>query len=335
MTEHQDQTPQPGNAEEQELMVTAGDAPAGRAGHEPAYAVSRRRFLRTAGGAAAVGVAAAGAITWMATRGFGPEPPVEPVSELVAGFHDGPLPDDPIDDVWTRRPPVVVAMLAQQMATPMLAEAVLEEMRLRALHNGDEIAFHVEWDDDEIDDLDAMARFRDSLAVQLPVRPDVSTPITMGGPEMPVHILHWKASWQRQLEHGERRIRDAFPYAVNEVTPEDMMGEEAARVFYPALYVGNLAAERNRTTCVEELVAEGFGTLTTQELQRAQGTGVHADGRWQVVIRAPLAGDETHATVRPGTPTQVALACWDGGHDNRGARKHWSNWLAMDVEGVA
>lgn len=326
MTEHQDQN-QPVNPEEQEV-------PAGGAGHEPEYAVSRRRFLRVAGGAAAVGVAAAGAITWMATRDG--EPVVDAAEDLVAGFRAGPLPDDPTDTVWTSRSPVVVPLLAQQMATPMLAEASLEEMRLRALHNGDEIAFHLEWDDDDIDDLDAMAIFRDSVAVQLQVDPNGATPpITMGGPGMPVHILHWKASWQRQLEDGQRRIQDAFPYAVNEVTPEDMMGEEAAKVFYPALYVGNLAASRDRVSSVEELVAEGFGTLTTHEEQRAQGGAVHADDKWYVIIRLPLAGDGTQARVQPGTPTHVALACWDGGHGNRGARKHWSNWLTMDVEGVA
>jgi hypothetical protein len=297
--------------------------------YEPPASLSRRAFvLITASGAAAI-AAAGGLIFWISSR-IGLEDPA--VGELRAAFVDGPLPDDPADAAWISRSPATVTLLPQNMTTPMLAEQTIQEIQLRVLHNASEIAFHLEWEDDDLNDLDAMGQFRDSVAVQLPVNGDRNTPITMGGPGMPFHILHWKASWQRQQEHGPRQVRDAFPHAVNEVTPEDVLGEEAARVVYPALYVGNPAAARDRGSAVEELVAEGFGTVTTHERQRAAGRGVLADGRWRVVIQMPMTGDDRQPTLRRGATTQVALAAWDGGHGNRGARKHWSNWVAMDVE---
>jgi DMSO reductase family type II enzyme heme b subunit len=282
-----------------------------------------------------IAVLAAGAATMTAVGGLVSQlardsDPVE--ADVRARFRDGPLPDDPVDDAWRAPSPVKVPVFAQQMTTPRLEQGTVDEVELRVLHNGHDIAFRLEWHDDELDDLEAMGRFRDSVAVQLPIGRDGGTPVTMGGPGKPVHILHWKASWQRQVANGPRTVRDVFPNAVNELTPETLLGEEAARVVYPALYVGNLAAARERVSAVEELVAEGFGTLTTHDQQRAVGTGTLRDGRWHVVIRAPMTGGRRHARMTPGATTEVAVAAWDGGPGQRGGRKHWSNWLSMFVE---
>jgi hypothetical protein len=292
--------------------------------------LSRRAFVAIAASAAWVLATTGGVVAWIVTQVRTQQPVAE--GELRAGFVPGALPDDPADAAWTSRPPVTVALLPQNMTTPMLEEQTIREIRLRALHNSERLAFHLEWEDEDVDELDAMATFRDSVAVQLPLNPDGTTPVTMGGAGRPVHILHWKASWQRQVEHGPREVRDAFPHAVNEVTPEAMMGEEAARVYYPALNVGNLAAARVRESAVEELVAEGFGTLTTQDEQRARGRGEMADAHWRVVVDLPMRGGDTQPTLRPGASTPVAVAAWDGGRGNRGARKHWSNWLTLDLE---
>lgn len=330
MTENEDQTNQPdhpdrGDNQELHEPVAGGtvDVIEGKGGS----ILTRRSFVRIAG-VATVG----GAVALLATRPD--EEEAVQVGAVQVGFVEGAMPEEPRDAVWASRAPLIVPLSAQNLTAPMLDQATIFEVGLRVLHNGDEIAFHLEWDDETVQDLEAIARFRDAVAVQLPVKTNEITPITMGGPGAPVHILHWKASWQRQVDTGPRQVRDAFPNAINEVTPEDMMGEEAANVFYPALYVGNLAATRDRLSAVEELVAEGFGTLTTHDIQRAQGRGLFSDGRWQVVIRVPMEGDDTQATIRPGEATQVALAAWDGGQDNRGGRKHWSNWVAMEVESI-
>jgi DMSO reductase family type II enzyme heme b subunit len=283
----------------------------------------------------AIVVVAAGLATMTAVGGLVQalsqgEEPAE--ADVRARFRDGTLPDDPADDAWRALSSARVPLFAQQMTTPMLEEGTIDEVELRVMHNGREIAFLLEWQDDDVDDLEAMARFRDSVAVQLPIGRDGGTPVTMGAPGKPVHILHWKASWQRQVTNGPRTVRDVFPNAVNELTPEKLLGEEAARVVYPALYVGNLAAARERHSAVEELVAEGFGTLTTHDEQRAVGNGTLRDGRWRVVIRVPMKGGRRHARVTPGAATEVAVAAWDGGPAQRGGRKHWSNWLSMFVE---
>src|SRR3972149_1632611 len=92
------------------------------------------------------------------------------------------------------------------------------------------------WADQAVDDIEAIARFRDSVAVELPVDPDRPTSVMMGQIGRPVHILHWRASWQSEMESGSRSVQRAFPNAVNEVTPEAVLGEEASRGYHPALY---------------------------------------------------------------------------------------------------
>ena len=291
--------------------------------------VSRRRVVGTA--AAAVAAAGAGVVGYLATPSDR-----DRAEALTARWHAGALPPDPGDPAWLRVAPVEIPLLPQKIVPPMLGEQVIAHLRLRVLHNGGEIAFHLEWQDAKVDELEAMGRFRDAVAVQLPVVTGTTPPaITMGGPGQPVHILHWKASWQADLDTGQKGVKDAFPNAFNDVYPEAVLGEAGARDFYPALAVGNLMARRDKTSSVEELVAVGFGTLTTHDQQRAKGRAAFADGRWRVVIALPMTGGKNQATIRPGSSTHVAVAAWDGAHGNRGARKQWSNWTSMHVERTA
>src|SRR3989304_4651578 len=254
-----------------------------------------------------------------------------PKNRIVARRASGSVPRDPGDATWRSLTSLAVPMLAQNMTTPRVKAPTIQTIALRSLHNGSEIGFHLEWADQAVDDIEAIARFRDSVAVELPVDPDRPTSVMMGQIGRPVHILHWRASWQSEMESGSRSVQRAFPNAVNEVTRGAVLGEEASRVYSPALYVGNLMASRKRTTPVEELIAEGFGTLTAQEDQRAEGRGVLTDGLWSVVIVVPISGSANQVSLKPGGMTRVALAAWDGGAANRGARKHGGNWVSLEL----
>jgi len=287
--------------------------------------VSRRAFLKYAGGAVVAGGVLAGG-TYLAL-GQGP------AAELVSHAMSGPVPGgDPEAGEWDVKP-FDVAVTPQNITTPMLAEASVDAVRVRSLHNGTDIAFLLEWADSERDDLEAVGRFRDAVAVQLPIDPAAS--FTMGGAGTPVHILHWKASWQADVDLGQRTVRDAFPNGFNDWIPEELMDPAAARVFYPGLAAGNPMSAVGKASPVEELVAEGFGTLTHQAEQRATGRGVFADGRWRVALQVPMAGGGTTATLVPGTVSQAAFAVWNGAGQNRGARKHYAAWVPFTIEATA
>ncbi|MFN8639282.1 MAG: hypothetical protein U0360_07450 [Dehalococcoidia bacterium] len=63
---------------------------------------------------------------------------------LVAHRHKGPLPvDDPELGNVARPRPVRAPLLMQQVARRNLELAI--ELWVRALHNGTDVAFHIEW----------------------------------------------------------------------------------------------------------------------------------------------------------------------------------------------
>lgn len=306
--------------------------------------MDRRTFIQAAGALAAGGALAIGVATYVAMRPGAAE-------KLVAHRHQGPLPiDNPTAEAWLDLDHFPVTMLKQQITAPQPAELAVPELWVRALHNGTDIAFHIEWGDTEVNDLDKMVAFRDSVAVQLPVadEPNAAAPltsVTMGlapvaasgttpaTPGQTVHIMHWKASWQYDVDKGRRTVKDLFPNMYNDVTPEGLLGEANSLVFYPGVFAGNSMSARERKSPIEELIASGFGSLTTHEKQVANGKGVNVKGRWYVVLSMPMdSGDATKAKVQPGTSSPVAFAVWNGQKQNRGARKQYANWVPMEVE---
>lgn len=292
----------------------------------------RRQFLKRAGTAAAAGAIGAGVIGYAATNKRGP------AKELVSGYRAGDIPLDPASSTWTRRSAFTVTMLQQNMATPHATAIAVPSLKVRSLHNGTQIAFHVEWADTSKDELVGLARFNDAVAVQLAadVTQEAATAITMGVAQHPVHILQWKAAWQADIESGQKTSKDIFPNIYNDVRPEELMTVDQAKVFYPGWATGNPLSQRDKKSPVEELVAVGFGTLTTHQEQEATGKGVHDGKRWRVVIALPMKGKGTNkAQVTAGEARQVAFAVWNGGEGQRGSRKQYALWVPMQVEATA
>jgi hypothetical protein len=153
----------------------------------------------------------------------------------------------------------------------------------------------------------------------------------MGSAGGPVHILQWRASWQRDLVR-RTGAKDVYPRLIRDLTPEELLGEEAGASWAAARAVGNPLASLERTSSVEELVAEGFGTLTPLATQRGSGAGVHEDGRWKVALALPLERGEAGDRLDPGSVWPVAFAVWRGHEENRGSRKHYADWVSLELE---
>lgn len=285
--------------------------------------VSRRGFIFLTAGA----VAGAAAVSIAALN------EEQTTDELVAHWVEGELPMDPEDGRWGDHPSVEVKLAPQQMAEPMLAEASVDTILVRALQNGQRIAFQIRWKDLDSDDLEAMARFKDAVAVELPTTQTIPAS-SMGQPDGPVHILLWRASWQRDVDEGRQHVEDAFPNMYAGPRPEDLMTEEEAKVYYPGVYSGNLLSAKARTSPVEEVGAIGFGTLTTMDAQKGEGKGVRDGDGWSVVVSTEMKGEEGRAQLAGGQRTKVAFAVWNGGDGNRGARKQWADWVNLSIEGA-
>ena len=72
-----------------------------------------------------------------------------------------------------------------------------------------------------------------------------------------------------------------------------------------------------------------FGSFTAVRDREADGFGVHQDGRWRVVLGAPVG--VVNGALNVGE-SQVAFAVWEGAAQNVGGRKMRSEaWVRLVV----
>ncbi len=296
--------------------------------------ITRKEVLLYGGAAAGGAVAGPAGVIALAKAVSDKERPVtgEPI---VAAFVDGEIPTtDPKSGTWGDAQPVLVPLVAQQIAQPYLEQAGVDEIEVRALHNGTEVALLLEWDDDSVDDLDGIRRYHDAVAVQLPTTGGAKPPpLTMGAPGTPVHILQWRATWQRDIDSGGNTgVDQIYPEVVHDVMPDDILPPETAQLYWVGREAGNPLSQNVRSTPVEEVIAEGFGSSTHAPNQAASGRGVNEDGRWKVVVSVPSAREGVGEALAPGTSWPVSFAVWLGSEENRGSRKQIGDWQTLVLE---
>ncbi len=264
---------------------------------------------------------------------------------LLAGCSRGPqrtmevvaipaatIPLEPGDAAWRNAPEYAAKLLLQDLVEPRLMKASTQEVLVRSLTSGSEIAFRMQWADPTVDDLPGPSRFLDSCAVQVPkvIDPNLPDP-QMGQPGKPVQITFWRADWQASVNGRADDIHslypnasiDHYPFQAKSLEPGSAAQKEMATRYAPAEAVGNRRVGP-RATPVEDLVSEGPGTLAPAGQTISKGKGIHDAQGWTVVIVRPLP-----AGFGPKSRTQVAFAVWEGSHLESGARKMRTGWTPL------
>ncbi len=284
----------------------------------------------------------------------GPELPGEQDGALVARYvkADDSLFERPNvkNGPWHRVTAKSIALMPQNITTPSKYQASVTALEARAVHNGTWIAVVVSWTDETVDKVNSSGQFTDAVAVGFPQGDPKTTSPFMGGPDKGMEIDFWKALWQRDIEDGYQDVTDLHPnitadaYQGYDRDPyktgpasqdpvEEVLATPESRETLPAVAMGNSMAQITREYPVEQLVAEGFGTLTTQTTQNARAWGVHEDGKWTVVFTRPLdTGDEADAPLSPGGESAVNFAVWEGGEGDVGARKNYAMFTPLKLE---
>lgn len=247
-------------------------------------------------------------------------------------------PDNPVDPAWAGAPEHAARLLLQDLVEPRLMTASTAEVRVRAIAGPTEIAFRLEWDDASRDDLPGNGRFVDACAVQVPQKADANAPDPqMGNAGKGVQIAYWRADWQATVDGRGSAIQDLYPNATVDHYPFDAQSLEKgtdaqrqmARRYAPAEVAGNLRGGP-RTSPVEDLVAEGPGSLSPAGASSARGRGVRTASGWSVVIVRPRPDGLT-----PTSRTQVAVAVWEGAAKEAGARKMRSGWVGLSLRATS
>jgi len=231
-------------------------------------------------------------------------------SQLV----DGELPVTPEDAAWARVSPMTLPLSGQVITRPVWPDPTAHALTVRSLHNGREIAFLLEWQDNTKNDRLTPGTFRDGVAIGLPLG-DAPAFFCMGQLDHYINIWHWKADWQSDIDRRAAR------------TGEKKSGEVRTFEVIP-----------RRVSSVEDLIGGGFSTLTTKEKQgRVQGKATWKDGVWHVVMRRPLSSEEqeNEAKLVPGRVQTVSFAVWNGENKERNGQKAVAPWFQLMIDPVA
>lgn len=224
----------------------------------------------------------------------------------------GDLPLSPDATFWSSpdAPKKISLELGPQMITnPKWPNPSVKEVNLSAVSNGSDIAFLLEWEDAAKDNFYGHSdRYTDQAALMFPLQPAAEAPmITMGSENEVVNIWQWKAAWEKDIgDQNNKRTRG----------PDDFTS------------TGTTVARPDRASPVEDLNAEGFSTLTIQDEQNVQGKGMWKDKRWRVVFRRSLTDSDSGDAQFKGA-TQMAVAVWNGGNNERNGQKGIIGWILL------
>lgn len=262
--------------------------------------------------------------------------------QIVAKKVTGAISMDPLAPEWQAVEPTFVAL------TPLWwRNRRIEGVEVKALHNGIQLALSLAWRDETEDK--SMARpqlFSDGAAVQFSLEKDPPF-FGMGDSKAPVHIWHWKASWQEESKRWED-IETVYPHAAIDWYPADTrytrgqpfeVSASDSR-FHDPLYMSawgasNPLAYSEKKSSLEEAQAQGLGTLTSKKHQTPPGeaSGLWRDGTWQLVfLREMSAGESKDIRFAPGDGVNAAFAVWDGSATDRDGQKNVSIWNELVLE---
>lgn len=233
---------------------------------------------------------------------------------IRARLVEGELPAGPEDAAWATVASMTIPLSGQVITRPVWPEPTARALTVRSLHNGIEIAFLLEWQDNTKNDRLTPGTFRDGVAIGLPLG-DAPAFFCMGQLDHYINIWHWKADWQSDIDRRAARASER--------------AREGVRTF---------EVIPRRVSSVEDLIGGGFSTLTTKEKQgRVQGKAVWKDGVWHVVMRRPLVSEEqeNEAKLIPGRVQTVSFAVWNGENKERNGQKSVAPWFQLVIDPVA
>ena len=234
---------------------------------------------------------------------------------IRAPWVSGDIPSTPEDPAWQKIPPMTLPLSGQIITRPVWPEPTARALTVRTMHNGTDIAFLLEWQDNTRNDRLTPGTFRDGVALGLPLG-DAPAFFCMGQLDHYINIWHWKADWQSDIDRRAAR------------TTEKEKGSGEPRRF---------EVIPRRASSVEDLIGGGFSTLTTKEKQgRVQGRATWKDGMWRVVMRRPLSSEEqeNEAKLVPGRIQTVSFAVWNGENKERNGQKAIAPWFQLSLDPV-
>jgi mono/diheme cytochrome c family protein len=218
-----------------------------------------------------------------------------------------------------------------------------EEVTVKAVHDGKEIALLMVWPDATYDHTAIRPQdFRDAAAVQL--YPGTDPPFFgMGQLGAATSLWMWKSERQADLEPAFQELDKVYPNIGIDSYPNFLRSPieqptrqaltlESDPTYVTAWGVGNIVSDPRPKSATEELTAQGFGTLRARSPfdREVDGLGVYSTGSYRVLFRRSLESVSAGGiTLSPGDRASVSFAVWDGSFGDRDGKKSVTIWQEL------
>ena len=209
-------------------------------------------------------------------------------------------------------------------------------VEVQAIYNSKYIAIKLEWDDITSDQsLYRVQNFQDAAAIQFSIDGKMDFH-GMGSREHPTDIWFWKSEWQMQQNQNiESDIELTYPNRVSDSNVEHYPDEINETAFLSGVNAENINSKKNRDTSVENIIAAGPHTVTTnpENLQRVKGKGQWNGKKWEVVfLREIVAASAQEMQFKKNDIIPIGFAIWDGSENDRNGQKMVSTWYKLELK---
>jgi DMSO reductase family type II enzyme heme b subunit len=251
------------------------------------------------------------------------------------------LPDHPESGIWRSAPPVNLHLMPLWWRSQRP-----EEVTVRAVHDGKDLAILMIWQDDTNDQSALRVQdFRDAAAIQFSLTANPPF-FAMGATGAPVNIWMWKSERQADLDLAYQDIERAYPNIGIDSYPNSMRAavEQPSRhaltlqsdpTYVTGWGAGNIVSDPQRKSPAEDLAAQGFGTLRARPRieQKIDARGVYGQGSYSVMFRRSMKPTgEGSVSLKPDSTLPVAFAVWNGSAGDRDGKKSVTIWQNLRIE---
>ena len=231
---------------------------------------------------------------------------------------EGKLPDSPGDSLWSQLDTYTIPLGGQVIEKPKAYFPTVKYVALKAMHNGDEIAICIHWDDPHVDPI-----LEKHASVQ------VSPP-----PPLPPHL---------QMEEGDEEVppepeAQEYPDEIGIQFPTIATANGKRPYFLngdPANPV-NVWKWSTHPMMAFEMNARGMKDWSDQpkQSQGLKAEAMYRYGRYFLVMKRKLKTDDEKNDVQfnPGQPLPFAINVWDGSQKEYGSKKAISSWFEMTLQ---
>jgi len=231
---------------------------------------------------------------------------------------DGPLPDDPDDPAWKTVDSNFYPLAGQIIQSEKVIYPIIDNVVIKALHNGKDIAFYLHWDDPTVD----------------PILKKSTTVEESPAPPLPAHLQTDEPEEQPTEELKPQEFPDSiaiqFPTSVGDGSekPYFLNGDSEHPV--------NLWKWSSHPMKALEMTAKGIRKIKVQKdsSQNLTSKASFKYGRYFLVMKRPLTTSDAKIDIqlRPGQATPIAFNIWNGSAGETGSKKIISRWFDMILE---